>query len=85
MGRKALSTTMDEDLLRALKVAAARFDRPLNQLPEEGARKILEELWQPNPDAALFAERQHEPEEDLLAEIESRLKRVRGNGESASV
>lgn len=77
MGRKALSTTMDEDVLRELKIAAARYDRPLNQLLEEGARKVLDELRAVDPDARLFTERRDEPEEDLVEEVEARLKRLR--------
>lgn len=85
MGRKALSTTMDEDVLRELKIAAARFDRPLNQLLEEGARKVLDELWASDPDARLFAERRNEPEEDIVDEIEIRLKQLRENRGASSV
>jgi hypothetical protein len=85
LGRKALSTTIDEDLLRELKVAAARLDRPLNQLLEDGARKVLEDLWAADPDNRLFAERRDEPEEDLVDEIEARLKRIRGAGATPAV
>jgi len=80
LGRKALSTTIDEEILRELKVAAARLDRPLNQLLEDGARKVLEELWASDPDSRLFSERHDEPDEDLLDEIEARLRRIRGAG-----
>ena len=80
MGRKALSTTFDEDILRELKVAAARLDRPLNQLLEEGACKVLEEFWATDPDGKLFTERRDEPEEDLLDEIEARLRLIRRGG-----
>jgi hypothetical protein len=75
MGRKALSTTMDENVLRELKLAAVRLDRPLNQLLEDGARKVLEEVWAADPDGHIFAERHNEPEEDLLPAIEARLQR----------
>jgi hypothetical protein len=80
MGRKALSTTFDEDILRELKVVAARLDRPLNQLLEEGARRMLEDIWASDPDANLFSERRHEPDEDLLDEIEARLRQIRSGG-----
>ena len=82
MARKALSTTFDEEILRELKLAAARLDRPLNQLLEEGARKVLEEVWAGDPDAKLFSERRAEPDEDLLDEIEARLRRIRRGGDA---
>jgi hypothetical protein len=85
MARKAVSTTMDEEVLRELKIAAARLDRPLNQLLEEGARKVLEELWAADPDGRLFEERRDEPEEELLDEIEARLKRIRRSGAAPHV
>ena len=66
---------MDADVLRELKLAAIRLDRPLNQLLEEGARKVLEELWAADPDGRVFADRCDEPEEDLLPAIEARLQR----------
>jgi hypothetical protein len=75
--RKALSTTMDEDILHELKLAAVRLDRPLNQLLEDGARKVLEEVWAADPDGRIFAERHNEPEEDLLSAIEARLQQIR--------
>jgi hypothetical protein len=85
MARKALSTTFDEDILRELKIAAARLDRPLNQLLEEGARKVLEEVWATDPDARLFTERRDEPEVEVLDEIEERLRRIRRRGDAPSV
>ena len=85
MGRKALSTTFDEDILRELKIAAARLDRPLNQLLEEGACKVLEELWAQDPDARVFVERRDEAEEDLLDEIEARLRLIRRGGDAPAV
>ncbi len=80
MRRKSLSTTMDEDLLRELKVAAARLDRPLNQLLEEAARKLLEEVWAADPDGRLFVERAPEPDEVVLDDIRARLDRLRAAG-----
>ncbi|HEY8885427.1 MAG TPA: hypothetical protein VIO35_08960 [Chloroflexota bacterium] len=68
---------MDADVLRELKLAAVRLDRPLNQLLEEGARKVLEELWAADPDGRVFADRCDEPEEDLLPAIEARLQQIR--------
>jgi hypothetical protein len=85
LARKALSTTMDEDILRELKIAAARLDRPLNQLLEEGACKVLEELWANDPDAKVFLERRGEPEEDLLDAIEARLRQIRRGGDAPPV
>jgi hypothetical protein len=75
LGRKALSTTMDADVLRELKLAAVRLDRPLNQLLDDGARKVLEEFWAADPDGSVFANRRDEPEEDLFPAIEARLQR----------
>lgn len=85
MKRRAFSTTLDEGILRELKIAAARFDRPVNELLEEGARRVLEELSAADPDERLFRERRAEPDEDLLDAIEERLRRIRGRGGATEV
>ena len=77
MARKSFSTTMDEELLRHLKATAAQLDRPVNDLLEEAARRLLDELWAADLDGGIFAARAGEPEEDALSNIEARLARLK--------
>ncbi len=77
MRRKAFSTTMDADTLKALKLHAVRQDRPLNEVLEEAAIAYLAQKEVEDPDARLFAQRAKEPLEDCLAAIESRIARIK--------
>lgn len=85
MARQAFSTTIDEEILRELTIAANYLDRPVNELIEEGARKLLDALAAPDLDARFFIDRRDEPEEDLLAEIEKRVRRIREDRGASSV
>ena len=73
MPRKAFSTTMEANTLKALKIYAVKHDRPLNEVLEEAATVYLAQKVADDPDAALFARRASEPLEDCLAAIERRL------------
>lgn len=76
MARKVFSTTMDEGLLKQLKILAVQLDRPLNHLLEEAARKLLQEKQAADPDALLFAERAAEPEVDCVRAIKARIVKI---------
>ena len=58
MRRKAFSTTMDANTLKALKLIAVKQDRPLNEVLEEAAGEIVcylfdDDLWLPDHVAVL--------------------------------
>lgn len=76
MGRKAFSTTLDANTLKALKVLAAKEDRPLDALLEEAAGRYLAERAAADPDLQLFVKRAKEPLEDCLAAIERRIAQI---------
>ncbi len=77
MPRKAFSTTMDANTLKALKVLAVKQDRPLNDVLEEAAGRYLAEKAAEDPDAQLFLRRAKEPLEDCLAAIERRIAHIK--------
>jgi hypothetical protein len=73
MGKKAFSTTMDAETLKALRLYAVKQDRALNDVLEEAAAAYLAQKATQDPDAAVFVRRAHEPLEDCLAAIERRI------------
>jgi len=77
MARKAFSTTLDADTLKALKVVAAKEDRPLNKVLEEAAERYLSERAAADPDVQLFVSRAKEPLEDCLTAIERRIAHIK--------
>ena len=77
MPRKAFSTTMEADTLRALKLYAVRHDLPLNEVLEEAATAYLAQKVAEDPDAEFFSRRADEPVEDCLAAIERRLAAIK--------
>ncbi len=77
MPRKAFSTTMEADTLKALKLYAVKHDRPLNEVLEEAAAAYLAQKVAEDPDAPLFVRRASEPLEDCLAAIERRLTAIK--------
>lgn len=77
MAKKAVSTTMGAETLRALKLYAVKHDRPLNEVLEEAARAYLEQKVAEDPDADFFHRRANEPLEDCLADIERRLAAIK--------
>jgi hypothetical protein len=77
MARKVLSTTMNADVLRALKVQAVKEGRPLAAVMEEAARTYLAKKAAEDPDAQLFLRRAREPLEDCLAAIERRVAQIK--------
>lgn len=77
MSRKAFSTTMEADTLKALKLYAVRHDRPLNEVLEEAAAAYLAQKVAEDPDAEFFSRRADEPVEDCLAAIERRLAAIK--------
>jgi predicted transcriptional regulator len=77
MPRKAFSTTMDSDTLKALKLTAVKRDRSLNAVLEEAVERYLAEEAAKDPDARIFLKRAKEPIEDCMAAIERRLARVK--------
>jgi len=77
MRRKAFSTTMDANTLKALKLLAVKQDRPLNEVLEEAAERYLAEKVAEDPDARLFLKRATEPLEDCLAAIERRIAHIK--------
>jgi hypothetical protein len=77
MAKKAFSTTMDGETLKALKLYAVRQDRSLNEVLEEATVAYLAQKAAEDPDAAIFARRAHEPIEDCLAAIEARLAGIK--------
>ena len=81
MPRKAFSTTMDSDTLKALKLMAVKRDRSLNAVLEEAVERYLAEEAAKDPDAQVFLKRTKEPLADCMAAIERRIahiKRQRG-------
>lgn len=77
MARKAFSTTLDANTLKALKLLAVKEDRPLNKVLEEAAERYLAEKAAADPDLQLFAKRAREPLEDCLAAIERRIAHIK--------
>ena len=77
MARKAFSTTMDADTLKALKLVAVKHDRSLSAVLEEAAERYLAEQAVNDPDAQVFLKRTKEPLEDCMAAIERRLNRIK--------
>ena len=77
MQRKAFSSTMDANTLKALKLIAVKQDRPLNEVLEEAAERYLAERAAEDPDAQVFLKRAKEPLEDCLAAIERRIAHVK--------
>lgn len=77
MAKKAFSTTMDAETLKALKLYAVTQDRALNDVLEEAAVAYLEQKAAQDPDAALFNQRANEPLEDCLAAIERRISKIK--------
>jgi len=77
MPRKAFSTTMDSDTLKALKLMAVKRDRSLNAVLEEAAERYLAEEAIKDPDAQLFLRRAKEPLVDCMVAIERRFARIK--------
>jgi len=77
MPRKAFSTTVEADTLKALKLYAVKHDRPLNEVLEEAAAAYLAQKVAEDPDATLFVRRASEPLQDCLAAIERRLAAIK--------
>jgi len=77
MPRKAFSTTLDADTLKALKVLAVKEDRPLNRVLEEAAERYLADKEAADPDLRLFTKRAKEPLTDCLAAIERRVASIK--------
>ena len=77
MPRRAFSTTMQADMLKALKLYAVKHDRPLNEVLEEAAASYLAQKAAEDPDAEFFSHRGDEPLEDCLAAIERRLAAIK--------
>lgn len=77
MQRKAFSTTMDANTLKALKLIAVKQDRALNEVLEEAAERYLAERAAEDPDAQVFLKRAKEPLEDCLAAIERRIAHIK--------
>ena len=77
MPRKAFSTTMDADTLKALKLLAVKQDRPLNDVLEEAVSKYVAAKAAEDPDIQLFLQRAKEPLEDCLAAIERRIVHIK--------
>jgi len=77
MRRKAFSSTMDANTLKALKLIAVKQDRPLNEVLEEAAERYLAERAAEDPDAQVFLKRAKEPLEDCLAAIERRIAHIK--------
>ncbi len=77
MARRAFSTTLDANTLKALKMLAVKEDRPLNKVLEEAAERYLAEKAAADPDLQLFAKRAREPLEDCLAAIERRIAHIK--------
>lgn len=77
MAKKASSSTMDAETLRALKMYAVRQDRTLNDVLEEAATSYLDQKAAQDPDLAFFNRRANEPIEDCLAAIARRISRIK--------
>lgn len=77
MAKKAFSTTMDAETVKALKLYAVTQDRALNDVLEEATVAYLEQKAAQDPDAALFNRRANEPLEDCLAAIERRISKIK--------
>ncbi|MGD0265072.1 MAG: hypothetical protein ABSD47_08980 [Candidatus Methylomirabilota bacterium] len=77
MPRKAFSTTMDPDTLKALKLVAVKRDRSLNAVLQEAVERYLTEEAVKDPDAQVFLRRAKEPLEDCMAAIERRITRIK--------
>jgi hypothetical protein len=79
MAKKAFSTTIDAETLRALKLYAVKQDRALNDVLEEAAAEYLAHKAAEDPDAAFFRGRANEPLEECLAAIERRISKIKKN------
>jgi len=77
MPRKAFSTTMEAETLKALKLYAVKYDRTLNEVLEEAATAYLAQKIAQDPDGEFFSHRADEPLEDCLAAIERRLAAIK--------
>ncbi len=77
MAKKAFSTTMDAETLKALKLYAVKQDRALNDVLEEAAIVYLGQKATQDPDATVFLRRANEPLEDCLAAIERRIAKIK--------
>ena len=77
MSKRAFSTTMDAETLKALKLYAVRQDRTLNDVLEEAATSYLDQKTAQDPDLAFFNKRANEPLEDCLAAIERRISKIK--------
>ncbi len=77
MARKAFSTTMQADTLKALKLYAVKHDRALNEVLEEAATVYLAQKAAEDPDAEFFSGRADDPLDDCLAAIERRLAAIK--------
>lgn len=77
MPRKAFSTTMEADTLKALKLYAVKHDRPLNEVLEEAAAAYLAQKIAQDPDVEFFSRRADEPLENCVAAIEHRLAAIK--------
>ena len=77
MAKKAFSTTMNGETLKALKLYAVKQDRALNDVLEEATVAYLDQKEAEDPDAALFIRRSNEPLVDCLAAIERRISKIK--------
>jgi hypothetical protein len=77
MAKKAFSTTMNSETLKALKLYAVKQDRTLNDVLEEATVAYLDQKEAQDPDAALFIRRAKEPLADCLAAIERRISKIK--------
>jgi hypothetical protein len=77
MAKKAFSTTMNGETLKALKLYAVKQERTLNDVLEEATVAYLEQKEAQDPDAALFIRRSNEPLADCLAAIERRISQIK--------
>jgi hypothetical protein len=77
MAKKAFSTTMNGETLKALKLYAVKQDRTLNDVLEEATVAYLDQKEAQDPDAALFIRRANEPLTDCRAAIERRISKIK--------
>ena len=77
MIRKAFSTTLDPNTLKALKMLAVKQERPLNKVLEDAAQYYLATQADRDPDVQFFVKRAKEPLEDPGAAIERRIAHLK--------
>ena len=77
MAKKAFSTTMNGETLKALKLYAVKQERTLNDVLEEATVAYLEQKEAQDPDAALFIRRANEPLADCVAAIARRISKIK--------